>query len=62
MHDPTPEVSLSILEALRRCDVYGAAVVIPGVNDGEVLYETCAWLEERGAKGLILMRFANSTE
>ncbi|HUK92571.1 MAG TPA: methyl coenzyme M reductase-arginine methyltransferase Mmp10 [Methanomicrobiales archaeon] len=61
MHDPTPEVSLSILEDLcRGCDVYGAAVVIPGVNDGEVLFETCSWLEERGAKGLILMRFANT--
>ena len=63
MHDPTPEVSLGILEELcAGCDVYGAAVVIPGVNDGEVLRETCAWLEERGAKGLILMRFANTRE
>ncbi|HVN65631.1 MAG TPA: methyl coenzyme M reductase-arginine methyltransferase Mmp10 [Methanomicrobiales archaeon] len=63
MHDPTPEVSLRILEELcGGCDVYGAAVVIPGVNDGEVLRETCAWLEERGAKGLILMRFANTRD
>jgi methanogenesis marker radical SAM protein len=63
MHDPTPEVSLRILEDLcGGCDVYGAAVVIPGVNDGEVLRETCSWLEERGAKGLILMRFANTPE
>jgi methanogenesis marker radical SAM protein len=63
MHDPTPEVSLTILEDLcGGCDVYGAAVVIPGVNDGEVLRETCGWLEERGAKGLILMRFANTRE
>jgi methanogenesis marker radical SAM protein len=63
MHDPTPEVSLRILEDLcGGCDVYGAAVVIPGVNDGEVLRETCGWLEERGAKGLILMRFANTRE
>jgi methanogenesis marker radical SAM protein len=63
MHDPTPEVSLGILEELcGGCDVYGAAVVIPGVNDGEVLRETCGWLEERGAKGLILMRFANTRE
>ena len=36
--------------------------VLPGVNDSEVLEHTCAWLEERGAKGLILMRFANTTE
>jgi methanogenesis marker radical SAM protein len=63
MHDPTPEVSLRILEDLcMGCDVYGAAVVIPGVNDGEILRETCGWLEERGAKGLILMRFANTPE
>jgi len=27
-----------------------------------VLRSTCAWLEERGAKGLILMRFANTRE
>ncbi|HIH27877.1 MAG TPA: methyl coenzyme M reductase-arginine methyltransferase Mmp10 [Methanoregulaceae archaeon] len=60
MHDPTPEVSLKILDRLcGEIDVYGAAVVLPGVNDGKVLEETCRWLEERGAKGLILMRFAN---
>ena len=63
MHDPTPEVSLKILETLcGSIDVYGAAVVLPGINDGERLIETCQWLEDRGAKGLILMRFANSTE
>jgi methanogenesis marker radical SAM protein len=63
MHDPSPEISLNILE--RLCDavnVYAAAVVLPGINDGEILEKTCMWLEERGAKGLILMRFANSTE
>ncbi len=62
MHDPTPEVSLKILESL--CDtvnVYAAAVILPGVNDGKILEETCEWLEERGAKGIILMRFANAT-
>ncbi|MDD3857986.1 MAG: methyl coenzyme M reductase-arginine methyltransferase Mmp10, partial [Methanoculleus sp.] len=63
MHDPTPEASLAVLDRLcGAIDVYAAAVVIPGVNDGEVLEETCAWLEERGAKGLILMRFANRTD
>lgn len=63
MHDPTPDVSLKILETLcGSIDVYGAAVVLPGINDGERLIETCQWLEDRGAKGLILMRFANSTE
>jgi len=63
MHDPTPDASLAILERLcSAADVYAAAVVLPGINDGEVLERTCAWLEERGAKGLILMRFANATE
>ncbi|MFA7695124.1 MAG: methyl coenzyme M reductase-arginine methyltransferase Mmp10 [Methanoregula sp.] len=63
MHDPTPDASLAILERLcKGADVYAAAVVLPGVNDGAVLEHTCAWLEERGAKGLILMRFANATE
>jgi len=63
MHDPTPKASLAILERLcGEIDVYAAAVVLPGVNDGEVLVRTCEWLEERGAKGLILMRFANRLE
>jgi methanogenesis marker radical SAM protein len=63
MHDPSPEVSLKVLERLcEHADVYAAAVVLPGINDGDVLERTCAWLEERGVKGLILMRFANMTE
>src|SRR5512137_177366 len=63
MHDPTPEVSLSILEKLcENTDVYAAAVILPGINDGTVLEQTCEWLQERGAKGIILMRFANTTE
>lgn len=62
MNDPTPEASLAVLDRLcGAIDVYAAAVIIPGVNDGETLEKTCAWLEERGAKGLILMRFANRT-
>jgi methanogenesis marker radical SAM protein len=63
MHDPTPEASLQVLERLcGEIDVYAAAVVLPGINDGERLEETCTWLEDRGAKGLIIMRFANSEE
>jgi methanogenesis marker radical SAM protein len=63
MHDPTPEASLAVLDRFcEEIDVYAAAVIIPGVNDGEVLEQTCAWLDERGTKGLILMRFANCTE
>ncbi|GLI46278.1 methyl coenzyme M reductase-arginine methyltransferase Mmp10 [Methanoculleus bourgensis] len=63
MNDPTPEASLAVLDRLcGAIDVYAAAVIIPGVNDGETLEKTCTWLEERGAKGLILMRFANRTD
>ena len=59
--DPNPE------EALKACQIFcenvdltGAAVIIPGVNDGDVLRETCNSLEEWGAKGMLLMRFANT--
>jgi methanogenesis marker radical SAM protein len=63
MHDPSPEISLNVLERLcGAVNVYAAAVVLPGINDGEILEKTCTWLEEQGAKGLILMRFANTTE
>lgn len=63
MKDPTPEVSLEVFKRLcSKIDVYAAAVVLPGVNDGDVLEETCRWLDECGAKGLILMRFANRTD
>ncbi|HJJ78249.1 MAG TPA: methyl coenzyme M reductase-arginine methyltransferase Mmp10, partial [Methanocorpusculum sp.] len=63
MHDPTPEASLAVLERLAsKIDVYAACVIIPGVNDGEVLEETLSWLEMIGVKGVILMRFGNSEE
>lgn len=63
MHDPTPGASLALLERLaKKIDVYAASVILPGVNDGAVLEETCRWLQERGVKGHILMRFANATE
>jgi len=63
MNDPTPEVSLECLEAFcTSCDVYGAAVIIPGINDGDVLKKTCDDLEEMGARGIILMRFANNVK
>jgi methanogenesis marker radical SAM protein len=61
MNDKTPEDSLDALHVLaEKCTVYAAAVLIPGVNDGDVLMKTCADLEEMGVKGLILMRFANT--
>ncbi len=54
-------------EALDACRIFcenikltGASVIIPGVNDGDVLRQTCNDLEEWGAKGFILMRFANT--
>ncbi len=63
MNDRTPEDSLEALRALaEKCTVYAAAVLIPGVNDGDVLLKTCKDLEEMGVKGLILMRFANAPE
>ncbi len=59
--DPNPQ------EALKACQIFcenidltGAAVIIPGVNDGDVLRETCNSLEQWGAKGMLLMRFANT--
>lgn len=63
MHDKNAEAALSNLKIFSEsCDVYAAAVLLRGVNDGEVLERTCADLEEMGARGLILMRFANTVE
>jgi methanogenesis marker radical SAM protein len=63
MHDPTPEASLELLRRLaEKIRVYAAVVVLPGVNDGDVLIRTLAWLEESGVEGVILMRFANRPE
>ncbi|TGC11490.1 methyl coenzyme M reductase-arginine methyltransferase Mmp10 [Methanolobus halotolerans] len=63
MHDPEPEASLQVLrDFCANCDVYAAIVVVPGANDGEVLERTLDDLEEMGAKGAILMRFANRCE
>ena len=44
----------------QNIDLTGAAVIIPGVNDGDILRQTCNDLEEWGAKGMLLMRFANT--
>jgi methanogenesis marker radical SAM protein len=63
MGDKDAEIALSNLEIFcESCDVYCASVLIPGVNDGAQLEKTCRDLEEMGAKGLILMRFANARE
>lgn len=63
MHDPTPEASLEVfLRLAQKIEAYAALVVLPGINDGEVLLDTIRWLEKAGVKGTILMRFANSLE
>lgn len=63
MRDRHPEAALSNLRLFcESCDVYAAALLIPGVNDGPELEKTCNDLEDMGAKGLILMRFANTRE
>ncbi|MDF1556595.1 MAG: methyl coenzyme M reductase-arginine methyltransferase Mmp10 [ANME-2 cluster archaeon] len=63
MHDKHPEASLSNLETFcGGSEVYAASVLISGINDGDVLRQTCNDLEAMGAKGLILMRFANTTD
>ncbi|MCQ1536482.1 methanogenesis marker radical SAM protein [Methanosarcina sp. KYL-1] len=63
MKDPEPEASLQVLrDFCAHCEVYGAIVLIPGVNDGPVLEKTLCDLEAMGAKGAILMRFANFRE
>lgn len=63
MHDPTPEASLEVfLRLAQKIDAYAALVVLPGINDGDVLLDTLRWLENAGVKGTILMRFANSPE
>jgi len=63
MHDPTPEMSLKVFEELCGfCDVYAAVILVPNANDGAVLEQTLTYLERVGAKGALLMRFANSAE
>lgn len=61
MHDPTADVSIQALKRFcESCDVHAASIIIPGVNDGDILAKTCADLESWGTKALILMRFANT--
>jgi methanogenesis marker radical SAM protein len=63
MHDPTPEVSLEVIRRLsKEIEAYAAIVILPGINDGRVLFETLLWLSGIGVKGVILMRFANYPE
>ena len=61
--DPTPEASLESAKIFaENAKLYAASVIIPGINDGEILHKTCEDLESWGAKALLLMRFANTTE
>jgi len=63
MNDKNAEIALENLKTFcKSCEVYAASVLIPGVNDGAELEKTCSDLENMGAKGLILMRFANARE
>ncbi len=58
--DTTKGESLKALKLFcETTEVHAASVIIPGVNDGEKLFETCSTLEDWGAKAFILMRFAN---
>jgi methanogenesis marker radical SAM protein len=63
MGDPAPEESLKAAQLFAEsAELHAATVLIPGVNDGEILRQTCSTLEDWGAKALILMRFANTTD
>lgn len=60
VNDKTPEESIKALKIFcESSKVHAASVIVPGVNDGEDLIQTCTKLEEWGAKAFILMRFAN---
>lgn len=62
MGDPAPEESLKAAKLFAEStELHAATVLLPGINDGEILRQTCTTLEDWGAKALILMRFANTT-
>lgn len=61
--DKSPEASIEACKIFsQNIDLTAASVIVPGVNDGDVLRQTCDSLEKWGAKGIILMRFANNTQ
>lgn len=63
VNDRHPEMVLSNFRTFcERCEVYAMIVLIPGANDGLELEKTCRDLQEMGARGLMLMSFANSKE
>jgi methanogenesis marker radical SAM protein len=61
VNDLNPDESMKALKIFsENVDVHAASVIIPGVNDRDVLLKTCTDLEEWGVKAIILMRFANT--
>jgi methanogenesis marker radical SAM protein len=63
VNDKYPQAVISNLRTFcENCDVYAMAVLIPGVNDGPELERTCQDLDDMGAKGFMLMTFANTME
>jgi methanogenesis marker radical SAM protein len=63
VNDKHPEAVIANLRTFcENCDVYAMAVLVPGVNDGPELERTCRDLEDMGARGLVLMTFANTRE
>jgi len=63
VNDKHTEAVLANLRTFcELCDVYAMAVLIPGVNDGPELEKTALDLVDMGAKGLMLMTFANTRE
>jgi methanogenesis marker radical SAM protein len=63
MNDKHPVAVKSNLRTFcENCIVYAMAVIVPGANDGPALERTCRDLDDMGAKGLVLMTFANTRE
>jgi methanogenesis marker radical SAM protein len=63
VNDKHPEIVLRNFKTFcERSELYAMIVLIPGVNDGLELEKTCRDLQDMGAKGLMLMSFANSRE
>jgi methanogenesis marker radical SAM protein len=63
VHDKNPEMVLHNFQTFcERSEVYAMIVLVPGVNDGLELEKTCEDLQDMGAKGLMLMSFANCRE
>ena len=60
MNDFTPEESIKGLQIFcQNIDLNASAVIIPGINDGDQVFQTCSNLEEWGAKSFTLRKFAN---